>query len=241
MIERESQRVLSTRLERLLRKSGAKGECVAATAGAIIGHAQTAVTVASMPAGGPRYADVFENTAGKHIVALPESSKVFGSLKRALEQAHRKLARFQDAGLYAQVYREQHKQLLTNLISDIERAEALSVSKDVGGTAASVGFHFFASVAIEWKHASGRFPPISEAAGRVHHTLIQLIAALSSTGKQPANALRGMSAETFQDAIAAARREWRDRQSMGEPPPGAAVGYLLTRPVRKRKRQVRET
>lgn len=239
MIERESQRVLSTRLEGLLRKSGAKGECVAATARAIIGYAQTAVTVATMPAGGPRYANVFVNAAGKHIVAPPEPRKVFRSVKQALEQARLKLARFRDSGLYAKVYRDQHKQVLTNLIGDLERVEALSASKDGGGKTA-LGFHFFAAVAIEWKHATGRFPPISEATGRVHHTLIQLVAALSSTGKQPANALRGMSAETFQDAIAAARREWRDRQSKGEPPPGAAVGYLLTRPVRKRKRQVRK-
>ncbi|MCX7358140.1 MAG: hypothetical protein NT015_08375 [Alphaproteobacteria bacterium] len=235
MNEQESLSALCTRIEGLLRKSGAKGECVPATARAIIEHALIIFALPTMPAGGPRYADIFENAVGKHIVALPESRKVFRAVKQALQQARRKLARFQDAGLYAQVYREQHKQVLTNLIGDLERVEALSASRDGGGPTA-LGFHFFAAVALEWKHASGRFPPISEATGRVHHTLVELVAALFATGKQRANAVRGMSAETFQDAIAAVRREWRERQSMGEPPPGPKFAYALKRPERKRKR-----
>jgi hypothetical protein len=227
---------LTVKLRGLLRKSGANGERVAEAARAIIGHADLVVHVSNLPKRRPRCVNLFENAAGELIAAPPESRKVFHAAKRALEQARGKLIRFQDTGLYAKVYRKRHDALLADLIGDLDKAEGLSASRDVGGVN-PLGFQFFAAVAIEWKHASGKFPPTSPAAGLVHDILVQLVTAVGAKDNEGATPLKGISAETFQDAVAEVRCLWRQTDSVGEPAPSPNVAYELKRPTRKRQKR----
>lgn len=217
-------------LEGLLRRSRAKGPVVSETVGEIRVAAEFFLTAkAKEIANGARSALVFTNPTGEIVVGLPESRAKFDSAKRAIERALSTLRRFSDRSLYAKRYRDKHERVLNQLHAELQAIAAASMSHDRGG-APSHAFVFFGTVAILWKHACGRFPPGSPVDGGVHDTLVKIVTYLSPAKRKP----KGMSIETFQDAIAAAGREWKARERLGEGPPRPAAAYRLTRPKRRR-------